>query len=273
MWQVNDDSQRNLPMHRLPRAVAIAAATLALLAAPIAAQAQAPAVDYVALGDSYSSGSGAGPYIDATCQRSLKAHPSLLAAELDAEFTFAACGGATTDDVLAEQIQALDAETDLVTIGIGGNDIGWTQAITACITPFQNCTPAIQEAERKATEELPAKLEAVYTEIETRSPHAEVVVTGYPRLFAARNTCDAFGSISIAEQQRMNVGADVLSGVIEAAAEAHGFTYVDVRDEFAGHEVCSVQPWLHGFTITDVPYHPKASGHSGGYLPAVLGAL
>ncbi|WP_205323621.1 SGNH/GDSL hydrolase family protein [Glycomyces sp. YM15] len=260
-------------MHRLLRAVTVAAATLALLAVPVAAQAQDTAVYYVALGDSYSSGSGAGPYAEAVCQRSLKAHPSLLAVELGAEFTFMACGGATTDDVLAVQVQALDAETDLVTIGIGGNDIGWTEAITACITPFQNCTPAIQEAERKATEELPAKLDAVYIEIETRAPDAEVVVTGYPRLFAARNTCDAFGSISIAEQQRMNVGADVLSAVIQETAEAHGFTYVDVRDEFTGHEVCSQQPWLHGFTLIDVPYHPKASGHGAGYLPAVLGAL
>jgi lysophospholipase L1-like esterase len=260
-------------MHRLPRAAIVAAATLALLAAPIAAQAQDPATDYVALGDSYSSGSGAGPYTDSACQRSVKAHPSLLAAELDAEFTFVACGGATTDDVLAEQVQALDAETDLVTIGIGGNDIGWSEAITACITPFQNCYPAIEEAERKATEELPAKLDAVYTEIETRAPGAEVVVTGYPRLFAARNTCDAFGSISVAEQQRMNAGADLLSAVIEEAATAHGFTYVDVRDEFTGHEVCSQEPWLHGFTLTDVPYHPKASGHLGGYFPALLGVL
>jgi lysophospholipase L1-like esterase len=260
-------------MHRLSRAALVAAATLALLAAPVAAHAQDTAIDYVALGDSYSSGSGAGPYTDSTCQRSTKAHPSLLAAELGAEFTFVACGGATTDDVLAEQVQALEAGTDLVTIGIGGNDIGWTEAITACITPFQNCYPAIQEAERKATEELPAKLDAVYTEIATRAPDAEVVVTGYPRLFAARNTCDALGSISVTEQQRMNAGADLLSAVIEEAATAHGFTYVDVRDEFAGHEVCSTQPWLHGFTLADVPYHPKASGHLSGYFPAVLGAL
>ena len=260
-------------MHRLPRTAAVAVASLtALIAVPTAAQAQEP-IDYVALGDSYSSGSGAGPYTDEACQRSDNAHPSLLAVELGAELTFVACGGATTDDVLAGQVQSLDAETDLVTIGIGGNDIGWSDAITACVTPFVNCIPAIEEAERKAAEELPAKLDAVYAQIEERSPNAEVYVTGYPRLFAAVNTCDALGSVSIAEQQRMNTGADLLSGVIEAAAASHGFTYVDVRDEFTGHEVCSAQPWLHGFTLSDVPYHPKAAGHSGGYLPALLGAL
>ncbi|NUQ89011.1 MAG: SGNH/GDSL hydrolase family protein [Glycomyces artemisiae] len=260
-------------MDRLRRStVTVAAALAALLIAPAAA-AQAQQTEYVALGDSYSSGSGAGPYTDTACQRSNKAHPALLAADLGAEFTFVACGGATTDDVLANQVQALDSGTDLVTIGIGGNDIGWTDAVIACITPFKNCTPAIEESERQATQELPAKLDAVYSEIESRAPDAEVLVTGYPRLFAARNTCDALGSISIAEQARMNQGADLLSGVIQAAAEDHGFTYVDVRDEFTGHEICSRTPWLHGFTILDVPYHPNAAGHASGYYPALLGAL
>ncbi|MCC3761647.1 SGNH/GDSL hydrolase family protein [Glycomyces sp. TRM65418] len=261
-------------MHRLRRAAAIAVASLAvLILVPAAAQAQGAPLDYVALGDSYTSGSGAGSYTDYMCQRSRRAHPPLLAAELGASLTFVACGGATTGDVLEDQVQALDAETDLVTIGIGGNDIDWTSAIRACIAPLTDCFPAIEEAERKATQELPAKLDAVYTAIEERAPHAEVYVTGYPRLFAARNTCDALGTISIAEQQRMNVGADVLSSVIETAADAHGFTYVDVRDEFTGHEICSRQPWLHGFTLLDIPYHPKAAGHSGGYLPALLEAL
>ncbi|HEX2145616.1 MAG TPA: SGNH/GDSL hydrolase family protein [Glycomyces sp.] len=261
-------------MRRLARTAAIAAAAIAVLSlVPAAAQAQEPGIDYVALGDSYSSGSGAGPYTDAVCQRSEKAHPPLIAEELGADLTFVACGGATTDDVLTEQVQALDEVTDLVTIGIGGNDIGWSDAIAACIAPFQNCTPAIEEAERKAKQELPAKLDAVYAAIEERAPEAAVYVTGYPRLFAARNTCDAFGSISIAEQQRMNDAADLLSAVIEQAAASHGYTYVDVRDDFGGHEICSSQPWLHGFTLLDVSYHPKAAGHSGGYFPAVLGAL
>ncbi|MEU6857422.1 SGNH/GDSL hydrolase family protein [Glycomyces sp. NPDC046736] len=261
-------------MRRPTRMLAAAVAGLAaLLLVPTAAQAEPETIDYVALGDSYSSGSGAGPYMDLLCQRSKNSHPWLLAAELDADLTFAACGGATTADVLADQLDALDEDTDLVTIGIGGNDVGWTSAVIACITPFKNCNPAIDEAERKATQELPAKLDAVYAEIAERAPNAEVYVTGYPRLFAATNHCDALGLISIAEQQRMNNGADLLSAVIANAAGAHGFTYVDVRDEFSGHEICSPQPWLHGFTVLEIPYHPNVTGHSQGYFPALLAAL
>ncbi|THV37005.1 SGNH/GDSL hydrolase family protein [Glycomyces buryatensis] len=254
-------------MRNIRRTATVAVALLAtLFLIPAAAQAKPKQIEqYVALGDSYSSGAGAGAYSDAVCQRSNNAYPELLADELGAELSFVACGGAVTDDVLAGQVDALSEETDLVTIGIGGNDIGWTEAIAACITPFHDCTPEIEEAERKATEELPAKLDAVYAEIAERSPKAEVYVLGYPRLFAARNTCDALGSINIAEQERMNQGADLLSDVIEEATGGHSFTYVDVRDGFEGHAICDTAPWLHGFTVIDVPYHPNVLGQRDGY--------
>ncbi|MCD0443256.1 SGNH/GDSL hydrolase family protein [Glycomyces sp. A-F 0318] len=245
----------------------------ALPPAPAAARAQSAPIEYVALGDSYSSGAGAGAYTDLLCQRSENAHPRLLAEELGADLTFAACGGATTGHVLNGQAGALDADTDLVTIGIGGNDIGWFNAIAACIVPLADCAPQIEEAERKATEELPEKLDDVYEEIADRAPAAEVYVTGYPRLFAARNTCDALGQISVAEQRRMNDAADLLSSVIEAAAEDHRFTYVDTRGAFDDHGICAGTPWLHGLTIRDLPYHPNAPGHRDGYFPTLLDAL
>lgn len=261
-------------MRRLRLVAALAAALLTpFLFVPTAAQAQGQTLDYVALGDSYASGSGAGPYLDLLCQRSKKAYPWLVAEELGADLTFAACGGATAADVLSKQVGQLDADTDLVTVSVGGNDVGWVDAIIACITPFKNCTPTIEAAERKATVELPPKLDAVYAAIAERAPNAEVYVIGYPRLFAAVNHCDALGLISIAEQHRMNQAADLLSGVIESAAADHGFTYVDVRDDFAGHEICGSPPWLHGLTVAEIPYHPNPNGHSQGYFPAVLGAL
>lgn len=261
-------------MRHLPRtALALVAATAAALL-PAAAQATGTdRVEYAALGDSYSSGSGAGPYTDLICQRSDNAHPVLLAAELDAHLTFVACGGATTEEVLEDQIDALDEDTDLVTIGVGGNDIGWTDAILACIVPLNDCTPDIAEAERKVVEELPAKLDAVYTAISEAAPNAEVYVTGYPRLFAAENHCDALGLISIAEQERMNDGADLLSETIEGVADAHGFTFVDVRDAFDGHAICDDEPWIHGLTIFEVPYHPNVDGHRLGYHPTLSAAL
>lgn len=260
-------------MPALPRFAAATAAALALTAAAPAASAQST-VDYVALGDSYSSGSGIGSYTDADCKRSDLAYPMLLAERTGAEAAFVACSGATTEDMLAQQAAALDEGTDLVTLTIGGNDIDWNEAIIACMVPLYDCTRDIEESERLAEEDLPALLETAYTEIRARSPHAEVYVLGYPRLFAAGDTCDALGLISVAEQQRMNRAADVLSEVIETAAGSHGFTYIDVRDDFEGHAVCDAEAWIHGLTypIGD-SYHPNRSGHAEGYLPALTAAL
>ncbi|GAB4005294.1 SGNH family lipase [Glycomyces albus] len=259
--------------HLRRTALAVVAATAVALLPAAAEATGTDVVEYAALGDSYSSGSGAGPYTDFLCQRSDHAHPVLLAAELDAHLTFVACGGATTEDVLEEQIDALDEDTDLVTIGVGGNDIGWTDAILACIVPLYDCTWEIAEAERKVIEELPAKLDAVYAAITAAAPSAEVYVTGYPRLFAAENTCDALGLISIAEQERMNDGADLLSETIAGVAHDHGFTFVDMRDAFDDHAICADEPWIHGLTIFEVPYHPNVDGHLLGYHPTLSAAL
>jgi lysophospholipase L1-like esterase len=255
-------------------AVAALAATAALALPPDSAQAAPVPTDYAALGDSYSSGTGAGDYFDAECLRSNRAYPMLLADALGTELSFAACSGATTTDLLATQLEVLDAETDLVTVTIGGNDIGWADAVKACITPLNNCTDDIEEAEARITDELPGLLDGAYAAITVRAPNADVYVLGYPRLFNERDTCDAFGRISIAEQRRMNEGADRLASVLRNTAEEHGFTYVDVRAAFKGHAVCDNVAYLHGLRHPFAEsYHPNAMGHLNGYYPELARAL
>lgn len=255
-------------------AAAALAATAALTLTPAAAQAAEPPQSYVALGDSYSSGTGAGDYFDPGCLLSNRAYPRLLAEVLSAELEFAACSGATTRDLLARQLASLDAETDLVTVTIGGNDIGWAEAVKACITPLSDCTDEIEESEALISEELPGLLDGAYGAIADRAPNAEVYVLGYPRLFNERDECDAFGQNSIAEQRRMNQGADRLAGVIRNVAEEHGFTYVDVREAFNGHAICDDVEYLHGLRHPLAEsYHPNELGHLNGYFPAIAGAI
>src|SRR5271169_7069851 len=101
------------------------------MAAPPAAEA-ASSVRYVALGDSYSSGLGAGDYISSSgsCDRSTNAYPEQwAAANSPATFTSAACSGATTADVLSGQVSALSVSTTLVSITIGGNDAGFSSVM------------------------------------------------------------------------------------------------------------------------------------------------
>lgn len=259
-------------------AVAALAATAAFTLLPAAGAAQAVhdtvPQQYVALGDSYSSGTGTGDYFDQECRRSVKAYPQLLANGLAAELDFAACSGATTVDLLAEQLGSLDAETDLVTVTIGGNDIEWAKAIQACITPLANCIDDIEASEVLAQTELPGLLDAAYAAIADRAPNADVYVLGYPRLFNGESACGALKQPNVAEQARMNEAADRLAGVLQNKAEEHEFTYVDVLESFAGHTICDDVAYLNGLAYPAAEsYHPNAMGHLNGYYPAVARAL
>jgi lysophospholipase L1-like esterase len=100
--------------------------------------AAAYADNYVALGDSYSSGTGTRDYsLNSGCQRGPYAYPALIKADRPGtNLTFVACSGATTGDVLANQVPSLNASTNVVTITIGGNDAGFSSVITACAAPL-----------------------------------------------------------------------------------------------------------------------------------------
>src|SRR5437879_4006496 len=138
---------------RLTRSItALLALALALVAALVftgPAQAAGPA--YVALGDSYSAGNGAGNYISSSgdCHRSNSAYPALWAsAHSPSSFTFAACSGAVTTDVTNSQLGSLSSSTGLVTLTIGGNDSGFSDVMTTCVTSTEStCVSRVNTAE------------------------------------------------------------------------------------------------------------------------------
>src|SRR5689334_20638253 len=125
-------------MTRHHRAVVALAGFLVLVVATLVAPpAEAAGPSYVALGDSYSSGVGTRSYLaDGTsCQRSVYAFPSLIAAARGYALNFRACSGAKVSDVTANQLSALSASTAYVTISVGGNDAGFTSVLTTCAQP------------------------------------------------------------------------------------------------------------------------------------------
>lgn len=233
---------------------------------------------YVALGDSYSSGVGAGSYLAGSgdCDRSSKAYPRLWAgAHPRAAYVFVACSGATTSDVTHDQLSALTRATTLVSITVGGNDVGFAQVMRDCILhSTSTCVREVGAAEQQARTVLPARLAAVYTAIRAASPAAEVVVLGYPRFYDLHRWLCL--GLSGTDRSKINEGADVLDGVIAAAVRGRaGFAFADVRAAFGhGHEICDGSSWLHSVDWTDLDssYHPTASGQSGGYLPALSAA-
>jgi lysophospholipase L1-like esterase len=254
-----------------PAAAAVTTACALTLAAGGAAH--AATVNYVALGDSYSSGVGSGSYTSSSgsCDRSTKAYSQLWTnANAPSSFTFVACSGATTSDVLSSQISALSSSTTLVSITIGGNDVGFSGVMETCVLDSTaSCVSAVTNAESEAQTQLPAKLDAVYAKIKSLSPNARVVVLDYPEFYDLSKSSTCIG-LSTTDRTDLNQAADILDGVIKTeAAKYGGFVFGDVRSAFSGHEICDSSSWLHSVNILDIgeSYHPTSSGQVGAFLP------
>ncbi len=249
------------------------AGAFAGLGFPAQAAAAAPAaVRYVALGDSYASGVGAGDTSGA-CGQSPNAYPSLWArANPVASFTFAACSGATTASVISGQLSSLDASTTLVSITVGGNDAGFTSVMETCVLESTSaCENAVSAGEKFIAGALPGRLDAVLGAIRADAPTATVVVVGYPDFYDL-NAWFCFG-LSRADHQALDAGVNALDGALQAAAARGGDAFADVRGEFSGHELCDGAGWLNAVTwpVGD-SYHPTAAGQRDGYLPAFTAA-
>jgi lysophospholipase L1-like esterase len=253
--------------------ISFVAAAAATVAAVVPASAQAVAAGkYVALGDSYSSGTGAGSYgSSGSCKRSANSYPQLWAnANAPSAFSFVACSGAVTSDVLNNQVGAVTADTALVTISIGGNDAGFASVMTDCnLGSDSTCVSRNQQAQNFARTTLPGRLDNVYTQIRNRAPGARVVVLGYPHIYQLGGSC----LIGLSETKRaaINSSSDVLADVIRGRASAFGFTFVDARPAFDGHEICaSGTRWINSLTWpVDESYHPNSAGQRGGYYAAL----
>ncbi|WP_043263680.1 SGNH/GDSL hydrolase family protein [Streptomyces sp. CT34] len=258
---------------RLSRYAALTSAflvtpALALTGASAAASAQLPHVrGYVALGDSYSSGLGAGA-TSGSCKRSTHAYPALWAARhRPSSFSFDACSGARTGDVVSGQLGHLSTATGLVSITVGGNDAGVGDTMTTCTLQGESaCLARVGEARTYIRNTLPGKLDSVYSAIARKAPSARVVVLGYPHFYKLNGDCDA--GLSEKSRAAIDAAADDINAVLARRAAGHRFAFADVNRTFAGHELCSGSPWLHSVTYpVDESYHPTSAGQARGYLP------
>jgi lysophospholipase L1-like esterase len=226
---------------------------------------------YVALGDSYSAGNGANSTnLDSSCNRNTYAYPYLLAQQKAYALTFVACSGAVTGDVINGQVNSVTSDTKLVTITIGGNDIGFTSLIISCTT--LGCSSQIAASQNQINTQLPAKLDATFNAIRAKSATARVVVLGYGRPFASPpRTCLAATGVSSSEETSLTTLVDSLNNTIKARALAHGFDYADVNPYWSGHDICASNPFTNGLTLlhTADSYHPTRNGYANGDVPAI----
>jgi lysophospholipase L1-like esterase len=257
--------------------VALLAAATTLAAGPAAAGEPGEAGHsrpLAALGDSYSSGEGAPPFDPAAdgCDRGPLAWPLRVAAALDRPGALLACSGATTKDVLqpfkgqpaqVAELAALRPRPRIVTITIGGNDVGFGPVLSACVA--DDCQASIRTSVVTTLTVLPGRLAQTYRAIHRAAPGARLVVVGYPRLVPATDAAvTGCPWLSSGERAALTRGGDRLDAVIAVEARRARATFVDVRPAFAGHELCSAQPWLVPIGFPDVPpssyAHPSPAG-------------
>lgn len=277
------------------------------------------AARYVAFGDSYSSGEGADDYAAGTdtdysdapgdgCRRSANAYPQLIAEDAGTpeEFDFVACSGARTwhfyeaqkPNPLTHDAQFLEAElpagavdhdTSLITLTIGGNDAGFGDILKECAksTVVNPCSGDPERAEQPFQDALSRMkgeavapgaggeadtrpLAEVYADIRERAPEARVLVLGYPQFYKDGGTLlfKCSGLVNV-DQLWVNKKVKEFNEFIEATAESFGFEFVETSSAFDGHRLCEIgggeeREWFRDLQPFDDPqaqYHPDADGH------------
>jgi len=270
---------------RLSRALLLAAALLAVALALTASAARA--ANYVALGDSYTAGPLIpNPVLPLGCLKSSNNYPRLAAPSIGLTLRDASCSGAKTDHMTnpqnvdpdgpnPPQFNSLDATTTVVSVTIGGNDIGFSEVAQGCITVNPFSTPCKnkytaggkdQLAERIAA--TAPKVAAVLQGIHTRSPAAEVFVLNYPAIFPETGFgCWPQMPIGFGDVPYLRSTQQKLNTMLATQAAANGATLVNWYGASIGHDACKgsstrwVEPLVPGELAA--PIHPNKAGMQG----------
>ncbi|MFF4651975.1 SGNH/GDSL hydrolase family protein [Streptomyces sp. NPDC001380] len=289
-----------------------AASPAATAAPPPASRGGAPALrgSYVALGDSYTSGPRIPPQHGTPegCERSGRNYPALVARALRvpaADFRDVSCSGAVIADLASPQgvpgganpaqFSALSPRTALVTVGIGGNDVGFIQVLTRCVqagvmrglglgggsaAPCRDSyTPAGLGLLQRRIDTAGRDLEAALGEVRRRAPHARVLVLGYPELVPASGAgtaCSSLMGLAPGDVAFLHDHERRLDAALRRAAGAAGARYVDTRTPSRGRDACSPAAvrWIEPLSPASAaaPVHPNARGERG-MADAVLRSL
>jgi lysophospholipase L1-like esterase len=276
--------------------VALTAALVGLLA-PTTAQARKPPQSYVALGDSYT----AGPLIPVQqpdplgCLRSDHNYPHLVASALGvSDFKDASCSGADTGDMTAPQgvtpgpnppqFDRLSPTTELVTVGIGGNDIGFSEITEDCFAPTPSGHPCQDRYVVNGHDELRAriaatapKVAAVLQGIRQRSPLARIYVIPYISILPETGPgCWPQMPIAPDDVPYLRGIHHELNRMLARQARANGARYVDAFTPSIGHDACQlpINRWVEPAVPTTpaAPVHPNLFGMQG-YAAAVLARI
>ncbi|MEV5238585.1 SGNH/GDSL hydrolase family protein [Streptomyces cinnamoneus] len=275
---------------RYAKALAALGAASALTAAASPSVSAAPAQQagsarYVALGDSYTSAPGVPEQSGGDCARSSVNYPALTAAQLQQKsFKDVSCSGATTDDFWraqgenAPQLDALGKQTKLVTVGIGGNDIGFGTIIGTC-AQLSVTDPAGAPCKKQFTaadgsdqltariNEAAPKIARVLKAVHERAPYAKVVLVGYPTIMPdSGESCFPAVPIAAGDASYLRDTEKRLNAMLKEQARTAHVRFADTYGPTVGHDVCkpTADRWVEGAQPENpaAPFHPNAKGEA-----------
>jgi lysophospholipase L1-like esterase len=248
------------------------------------------AAQYVALGDSFSSGEGVPPFDSGSdtatdkCHRSVASYPHLLDQQTSLQLVAdRACSGATTINIIGEgqwqdepnaQITALSHATAAVTISVGGNDVLFAKVLKDCVV--SNCKVLDSRLVTQQLNRLAQALPDVYRAIRlATSPSTRIFVVGYPQIFPDPDRTDVGNCSDVKAARGLRITAGEMTWLREstvkldtvirtAANSVPGVVYVDPlgsRSTFPGHELCRSSSWFSGISDPAIfSFHPNALG-------------
>ena len=236
---------------------------------------------YVAMGSSFAAGPGIAPAADSApprCGRSAGNYAHLLAGRLILRLTDVSCGGAPPQPLhgpwteLPLQLDALAADTRLVTITIGGNDVGYIGGLGSAScrafavpppgTPGGKCPDPPQVSADDWTR-LEGSLRRIVAEARRRAPAARLVFVDYLSVLPPAGTC-AKAPLPRSRAGASRATARRLAGITSRIAAATGAELLKASDLSTHPAACSAEPWVSGFPLPGgppfIPYHPNARG-------------
>jgi lysophospholipase L1-like esterase len=268
-------------------ATVIALAGFVTVGAPTAAAGSTGTLQYVALGDSYAAGVGVPPDdINDRCQRSSLGYPALLdpKGRIDLQVN-ATCAGATTSTVLSlvtSEKSPLNSDTGLVTLTVGGNDLGFAALAGNCLPAPDSleCQRAILAALALLPKEcgdnsaLGDLLTELYAAVAAKAENALIVVTGYPLLFELVPQDPRLGIKTQINAATTLLNCAIEKAVTDAQADDVNIVYVDVTEAFEGHGIGALDdPYINGPSAGfPKAFHPNAAGYRA-YAKAISAAI
>jgi hypothetical protein len=246
---------------------------------------------YVALGSSFASGPGVAEQASdsaPSCMQSSSNYPHLLAARRGLQLTDRTCSGAKTADLLTDhqnglppQITAVNSQTRLVTITIGGNDLRYIGNLygESCQNAPERVPgrlkPGICEVTSDATVQtalavLPQHMHDIVAAVRERSPSAVIVFVNYVGILPPAGTCTERAPLTEQEIRNARLLAAKLVEITSAVAGQEHTKLLDADKLSQGHDVCSSDPWIFPFTFPSTPatfapaiYHPNLKAMQG----------